>query len=83
MGFFKKIISSKIGIIAVSIIWGLGLAALFQRACHGKNCIIKKAPHPDNIRNKVFQFEDKCYKFEPKTTTCDKVEENNIEIDTP
>lgn len=81
MSFFKRVLSSRFGVILISIIWGLGLAALFQRACHGKNCIVKKAPHPDTISGKIFQFEEQCYKFKPRVTNCDKDAENNIEIE--
>ena len=39
-----KILKSKHGKIIISIIWGLGLAALFRKVCEGRNCIVIKGP---------------------------------------
>jgi len=60
------------GRIIISIIWGLGLATLFRKACKGRNCIVIKAPDPDNIKNKIYAFQNKCYKFYPEITSCYK-----------
>ena len=70
MSFFQNLISSKEGNIIISIIWGLGLATLFKKACVGRNCIIIKSPSLKKIKNNIYNFDGKCYKFTPKITKC-------------
>jgi hypothetical protein len=76
-----KFLSSPTGKVFMSILWGLGLAALFRRACDGRSCIVYKGPHPSMIQGKVFKHEGKCYKYITKRSNCDTVEENNVQLD--
>ena len=41
---FAYILEDNTGRIIISIILGLGLASLFKKVCHGRNCIIIKGP---------------------------------------
>ena len=75
----KKIINSSQGKIVMSIILGLGLATLFKRVCKGKKCVIFEKASADEIDDKVFKYDDKCYKFKLENTTCDK-NKRTIEI---
>mgnify|MGYP001192526283 CR=1 FL=1 len=77
---FDDILNSSSGQIMISIIWGLGLAALFRKACVGRNCIVIKGPDPNTIQKKIFKYAGKCYKFTPYTTQCGK---KNVESFTP
>jgi hypothetical protein len=54
----------------ISIIWGLGIAMFFRKSCKGRSCIIIKGPKPDDMNNKIFAFNDKCYKYTAATTSC-------------
>ena len=56
--------------IAVSIILGLGLASLFRKVCRNKDCVIIKGPKLSSIKDKIFKFNDKCYQYEPISTSC-------------
>lgn len=76
-----KFLSSPTGKVFMSILWGLGLAALFRRACKGRSCIVYKGPHPSTINGKVFKHDGKCYKYNTKRANCDTVEENNVQLD--
>ena len=76
-----KFLSSPTGKIFMSILWGLGLAALFRRACKGRSCIVYKAPHPSTINGKVFRYDEQCYKYNTKRANCDTVDENNVQLD--
>ena len=69
---FSEILESDHGKIIISIIWGLGISALFHQSCKGKNCIVMKAPNPSNIKNKVFQYNDECFQYTPISTKCEK-----------
>jgi hypothetical protein len=68
----KRLLHSDIGKNIVSILLGLGLATLFRKVCNDRNCLIFKAPEPSKIKDKVFQFNDKCYKYEQQAESCSK-----------
>jgi len=76
-----KFLSSPTGKVFVSILWGLGLAALFRRACSGRSCIVYKGPHPSFIQGHVFKHDEQCYKYNAKRANCDTVEENNVKLE--
>jgi hypothetical protein len=71
-GIVENFLSNDKGKIIISIIWGLGLAAMFRKVCKGRNCIIIKGPKPDELENKVFRFENKCYIYNAMITKCNK-----------
>jgi hypothetical protein len=56
----------------MSIILGLGLATFFRKMCSGKNCIVSKAPPLEEIEDKIYKFDDKCYKLEKNAENCNK-----------
>lgn len=65
-----KIISSKTGSIIVSVILGLGLAALFRKACKDNNCIVIKGPNVEEVQKFFYKVNEDCYKYEPVLTEC-------------
>jgi len=67
---FIEFSKSENGKILISIIWGLGLACLFRKACKGRDCIVVKAPNPNYIKNNTFKHDDKCYQYIPQSTDC-------------
>jgi len=67
---FDRFANSSTGMIIVSVIWGLGIAALFRRACKGRSCIVIKGPDPDTLRSKSFKFNDKCYQYSTYPVSC-------------
>jgi hypothetical protein len=64
------ILKTKQGRIMVSIIWGLGLSCLFRQTCKGRNCIMFKAPNPLEIQKNIYRFNQQCFKYKAKATTC-------------
>ena len=75
MGIVDDFLETKHGRIFISVLWGFGLATLFRKVCKGRNCLIIKGPKPQEMDNKVFKFDDKCYLYKAKGTMCAK--ENN------
>lgn len=67
---FVNILKSNDVKIVFSVIWGLGLASLFKRVCKGRNCIIYRSPHIDDIQGKAFNFNNKCYNYTPRPVDC-------------
>lgn len=66
-----KFLNIREGQIIISIILGLGLACLFRKVCNDNNCVIIKSPGKNEIENKVFKQDDKCYTYQPKKTKCE------------
>jgi len=69
--YLRRLIYSDIGKYIVSILLGLGLATLFRKVCNERNCIIFKAPDLQKIKNQIFKFDNKCYKFNESIERCD------------
>tara|TARA_B000000557_G_C20685191_1_gene404872 strand:- start:107 stop:328 length:222 start_codon:yes stop_codon:yes gene_type:complete len=65
-----KLLQSKSGHIIISIILGFGLACLFRKVCKDRECIIYTAPDFKKIKDKIFKFDEKCYKYTKETSTC-------------
>ena len=63
MDNIQNILKSEIGINLISILLGIGLAALLQKKCNSSNCIIINTPPEFNPNNKE-RINDKCYNFE-------------------
>jgi hypothetical protein len=64
----KKFISSRSGVIIMSIILGLGLSTLFRMSCNSRSCLVYSAP--DFSEKKIIKYNNKCYKPEEKMETC-------------
>lgn len=67
-----KFVHTSTGKILMSIILGLGIAALFRKACKNKRCILFKAPPLEELKDKIYKFDNKCYTYITKQTKCDK-----------
>ena len=67
----KEILDNPTGSIIVSIILGLGIAALFRKSCEGGKCIVFQAP-PKDITKTIYKHNNKCIKFESETVKCNK-----------
>lgn len=72
-----NVMNHPIGNLLISVILGLGLAAIFKKVCNDGHCVIVKGPPYEEIKNKIFVFEDKCYKYTPKAVSCDNPESIN------
>ncbi len=72
MTSISEMFNTPSGSIIISIILGLGLAALFRKACHDKKCIVIKGPNMDDIHKYYYKVDDDCYKYTPVVTDeCD------------
>ncbi len=55
----------------VSILLGLGLSSMFRTVCKGNDCVINKGPSIKEIEKNTYRVDDKCYKYNPKSTKCE------------
>lgn len=68
--FVKRIMNDNGGSIIISVILGLGLAAMFRKACQGNSCLVIKAPSPRDVDDKIFRLDSHCYKYSPEVIPC-------------
>ena len=68
----QRLLYSDTGRNIISIVLGIGLAALFQKVCKDKDCIVFSGPVITEIDGKTFQHGEKCYKYDILSTPCDK-----------
>ena len=70
----EKILQSRVGIIIISLFWGLGLASLFRQACRGRQCYViqHRGPDPEEVSRYAYQYgTPQCYRYQPHLTSCD------------
>ena len=65
-----KVLKDKFGSILISVILGLGLAAVFRRVCSGDGCVVVKAPSQKDIDEYVYKVDSSCYKYTPNLIPC-------------
>lgn len=68
--FVKRVLDDKYGTIVVSVILGLGLAALFRRACQGDSCFVVKSPNLGDLKKYTYRIDSQCYKYTPEVVPC-------------
>ena len=67
----SKFLKTETGKVIMSILLGFGLATIFRKMCKGDNCVIFYAPPLDEIENKIFKQDGKCYQYSLVSTKCD------------
>lgn len=70
----SSILSDRFGAIIVSVILGLGLAAIFRATCHGDACIVVHGPPRDQIDGHVYRIDDQCFKYTSYAVGCPEAE---------
>ena len=68
----QRLLYSDTGRNIISIVLGMGLAALFQKVCKDKDCVVFSGPIITEVDGKIFQHGDKCYKYDINSSSCDK-----------
>lgn len=71
MVHLSKFIHTETGKYVMSILLGLGIATFFREICKGRNCIVFHAPPLEDVENKIFKYDNKCYKYSTAPTKCD------------
>lgn len=72
MDRIRRLLYSKNSKYIISIILGFGLAALFRKSCNKRSCLLFKGAKIKKIKNQVFKYNNKCYKFNHNATSCNK-----------
>jgi len=66
-----RFIHTDNGKIIMSILLGFGLASLFRAVCKDKDCLLFHAPPLEEIKDKIYKYDNKCYKYTTKSASCD------------
>lgn len=66
----SSVLHDRFGAIIVSVILGLGLAAIFRATCRGESCIVVRSPPFDQIDRHVYRIDDQCYKYSSYAVGC-------------
>ena len=64
------IIESDAAKKVISIILGLGVAALFRKVCNDEKCKIIKGPSLRDIEKNIYKIDELCYKYKPMASQC-------------
>jgi hypothetical protein len=70
MANLGRFLHTETGKIIMSILLGLGLASVFRTVCKDRNCIIFHGPPMNNVKDKIYKYDEKCYKFNPILSQC-------------
>lgn len=65
-----RLLYSAIGQRVVSILLGLGLATLFQKACTDRKCILIQAPPLKDLEKFYYRHGTDCYRYTPYMVPC-------------
>ena len=68
------LLDTKWGAVIFSFILGLGLAALFRKVCKEGNCVMVQGPPREEVENKIFKKESKCYRYKSEDVDCNTAE---------
>lgn len=67
-----NLVQNRFGKIVISIMLGLGLASLFRRSCANKKCLVFVPPDMKSIKDDIYKYNGKCYKYKSEAVRCDK-----------
>ena len=54
----------------VSFMLGLAIIVIVAPICHGRECMVVKAPPIHEVRDSIYHIASKCYKFETVQMEC-------------
>lgn len=66
-----RLFKSRVGIILISIIWGLGIACIFSVGWKNRNYFVNRGPPIGPTMNRYFNYgTNKCYQYQPVLSQC-------------
>ena len=65
-----EFMKTREGTIIVSVILGLGFAAMFRQVCSKETCMVIKGPNAKEVEANVYKNRDACYKYTPHVVEC-------------
>ena len=56
-----RLFNTKTGKVILSVIWGLGIAALFYKVCQHAGCFVVREPSNPQIEKSIYEFKNECF----------------------
>lgn len=66
----NDVLESRAGAAVISALLGLGLAALFQRVCEGRRCVVVQGPGREELERYHYKLDGECYKYNVEPVAC-------------
>ena len=67
----ERLFHTEAGSAAISALFGVALAFMFQKVCKGAMCYVTKSPPPEELNKYVYDTGDgKYYKYTVKIVEC-------------
>ena len=66
----ENFVHTENGRAIMSILLGFGLATFFRAVCKGHNCYTFHSAPTENVHEKIFKFNDKCYTYQLRSSSC-------------
>ena len=70
---FRRLLDTWQGRFFISLLLGLGLATMFRNVCTGDKCITFNGPIISEIDDKVYRYDEKCYKYKTVAAKCNPI----------
>lgn len=77
--YLVNFMKTKEGKIFTSIILALGIACMLRISYKEANMVIIKGPSIENVEDKIFSFDSKCYNYKTVITSCKNLENNKAD----
>ena len=68
----KDVLNDNTGSKIVSVILGVGLAAILRQTCKGDRCVVVRSPGLKDIQNNYYKLGEDCYRYKPYPVNCEK-----------
>ena len=56
-----RLFTTKTGKIILSVLWGLGIAALFYKVCEHSGCFIMNKTTTPDVEHNIYEFRNECF----------------------
>lgn len=56
-----RLFKTKTGKVVLSVLWGLGIAALFYKVCENAGCFVVNESSSPAIESSIYDFKNECF----------------------
>jgi hypothetical protein len=76
----KDVLKTETGSKIISIILGLGLAAMFRKVCSKGTCVVIKGPSLKDVEQYHYKIKEDCYKYTPYVVSCENASGEQVSM---
>jgi hypothetical protein len=56
-----SLFKTKNGKVVLSVLWGLGIAALFYKVCESSGCFVMNEHSTPDVESNIYEFRNECF----------------------